>query len=138
MVRNLEVPLRDEIDSLYKQAQTKLDNSDKDEAVKLAYEAWSKLPAPKYEWDVSKSFTHALAKILRDSGKLDEAVRVMEDLFASGTVKPYQDGPPFVLGTIYAAMGDETNARKWLREANRISKGRCFVGQPAKYRQYVE
>ena len=67
-----------------------------------------------------------------------EAVALMEASFASGSVRPYQDHPYFVLGTIYYEMGDMEQARYWLGEANRISKGRCFRDQPEKYRNVVK
>ncbi len=138
MVRDLEVELRDEIDAMYKQARAKLAAGEHEGAVALALGAFAKLPEPKHDFDVSQSFVHTLAKILRDAGRFPEALRVMEELFASGTVEPFEDQPRFVFGTIYAAMGDEAAAKKWFGEANRISKGRCFRGEDPKYRRYVE
>lgn len=138
MPEDLDVKLRDDIDATYKEAKAKLASGDKDTAVVLATKAWGKLPDPKFNWDVSQSFVHTLAGILRDAGRFTEAIRVMEELFASSTVDAFEDQPRFVLGTIYAEMEDAARAKKWLREANRISKGRCFVGVDPKYRKYVD
>ncbi|HVE86686.1 MAG TPA: hypothetical protein VND93_27700 [Myxococcales bacterium] len=136
--RNLDVPLRNEIDAMFREARARIDAGKKDEAVPLARQAWDKLPEPKYDWDVTQSYTIALAAILRDAGLYQEALRVMEDDFASGVVLPYQDQPRIMMGSIYAELGDRTKAKKWIGEANLISKGRCFFGMWLKYRSYVD
>ncbi len=41
------------------------------------------------------------------------------------------------MGTIYYEMGDMINAKKWLGEADKISKGRCFREEPEKYRKFL-
>lgn len=96
------------------------------------------LPKPKFGWDVSKSFTHALAKTYRDTGNFQNAIALMDELFASGSVKSHQDGPRFVMATIYFEMGDNENAVKWFAEANQISKGRCFQGEDKKYQEFYK
>lgn len=136
--KDLDVPLRDEIDALFRDARAKLEAGKKDEAVAQAQAAWGKLPAPKYDWDVSSSYVLALAGILRDARLFPEALKVMDELFASGTVLPYEDQPRIMLGSIYAEMGDREKAKKWIGEANRMSKGRCFFGKWLKYREYVD
>jgi len=107
-------------------------------AISTASAAWGRLPEPKFEWDMSQIYTHALAGLYRDAKRFREAVALMEALFASGTVLSYEDGPYFVLGTIYYEMGDMEQARHWLGEADRISKGRCFREQPEKYRRIIK
>jgi hypothetical protein len=94
------------------------------------------LPEPKFGWDVSESFTHALAKRYSDTKHFQNALVLMHDLFASGTVESYEDGPRFVLATIFFEMNDKENARKWFTEANQISKGRCFRGEDKKYFEF--
>jgi tetratricopeptide (TPR) repeat protein len=137
-VEDLNTTVRDEIDALFIQSKGKLKSGDKDGAVRDAEAAWKKLPEPKFGWDVSKSFTHALAKTYRDAGDFHSALALMNELFASGTVKPHQDGPRFVLATIYFEMGDSENAMKWFAEANQISKGRCFQGEDKKYQDFFK
>jgi tetratricopeptide (TPR) repeat protein len=136
-MQDLDVPLRDKLDGVFKEARSKLDASDPDGAVKLAELAWQTLPQPKFDWDVSKSYVQALAAIYRDSGQFQKAISLLNDLFASGTVQPHQDRPRLVLGTVYFEMGDLASAKKWLQEANKISKGRCFNGQPKKYKDLL-
>lgn len=137
-MEDLNTTVRDEIDALFIQSKGKLKSGDKDGAVRDAEAAWKKLPEPKFGWDVSKSFTHALAKTYRDAGDFHSALALMNELFASGTVKPHQDGPRFVLATIYFEMGDSENAMKWFAEANQISKGRCFQGEDKKYQDFFK
>lgn len=136
--KDLPVPLRNEIDALFKDARAKINAGQKDEAVALARQAWGKFPEPKFTWDVTQSYAIAFSAILRDAGLYQEALRVMEDDFASGAVKPHQDQPRIMLGSIYAEMGDREKAKKWIGEANLLSKGRCFFGMWLKYRSYVD
>jgi len=137
-VEDLNTTVRDEINTLFIQAKGRLESGDKSGAIQDAEAAWKMLPEPKFGWDVSKSFTHALAKIYRDTGSFQNAITLMNELFASGTVKPYQDGPCFVMATIYFEMGDTENATKWFGEANQISKGRCFRGEDKKYHEFYK
>lgn len=136
-MQDLDTSLRDEIDLAFRSARQHLEEGQLDVAIARGQAAWARLPEPKFGWDVSKSYTHALATLYRDAGRFGEAVTLMTALFASGTVQPHQDRPHFILGTIYYEMGDMENARRWLGEANRISKGRCFRDEPEKYRKAI-
>ena len=137
-MEDLNTIVRDEITALFIQAKGKLESGDTFGAIQGAEAAWKTLPEPKFGWDVSKSFTHALARIYRDTGNFRSAIDLMNDLFASGTVKPYQDGPRFVMATIYFEMGDHESAIKWFEEANQISKGRCFRDEDKKYKEFYK
>lgn len=136
-MQDLDISLRDKLDATFKEARSRLELSDIENAVKIAESAWEMLPEPKFEWDVSKSYVQTLAGIYRDSGNFQEAISLLNELFSSGTLQPHQDRPRLVLGTVYFEMGDLANARKWFDEANRISKGRCFNGQPKKYKDLL-
>lgn len=133
-MQDLDPVLRDQIDAAFRAAWATLASGDVDEAVIKGEAAWEMLPEPKFDWDVSKSYVDALALLYRDSRRFSQAVSLMESLFSSNTVRPHQDRPRFTLGTIYFEMGDMASARKWLSEANQISKGRCFREEPEKYR----
>jgi tetratricopeptide (TPR) repeat protein len=133
-MRDLQVELRDAIDQIFRDARSSLNEGKVGEAIALGEKAWEKLPEPKYEWDVTNSYVEALALLYRDSQRFEEGLATMHALMASGLVLPYEDRPRFVLGTLYFEMGDLANARKWLNEANQISKGRCFRDEPEKYR----
>ncbi|HDR8958770.1 MULTISPECIES: tetratricopeptide repeat protein [Burkholderia cepacia complex] len=137
-MEDLNPIVRDEIDKKFIRAREKFKAGDGVGAVQDAEAAWSELPVPKFGWDVSKSYTQALAKIYRDTGNYQNALNLMQELFASGTVKPHQDGPRFVIGTIYFEKGDAVEAKKWFGEANQISKGRCFQGEDKKYLDFFK
>jgi len=135
-MQDLDEKLRNELDLLFRMARQKFSSGDGNGAIMLAETAWSKLPEPKFGWDVSKSYTHALAKLYRDAKLYELAINLMNSLFASGTVKPYQDGPVFLMGTILFEKGDLDSAYHFFDEAKRISKGRCFVGEDKKYADF--
>lgn len=132
-MKDLNPAIRDEIDKLFIRSKGKLDSGDTTGAIQDAEMAWNILPEPKFDWDVSQSFTHALAETYRDTGDFQNSLNLMQKFFASGTIESYEDGSRFILGTIYFEMNDEENAKKWFAEANRISKGRCFQGEDKKY-----
>lgn len=135
-MQQLDVSIRDEIDALLKQAKQEILSADKAGGIKTAEAAWSKVPEPKFDWDVSKSFAHSLAKFYRNTGDFANAMKLMKELFDSGAVKDHQDGPRFILATIYYEKGDVDLAAKWFEEANRISKGRCFQGEDPRYLEF--
>jgi len=135
MNQTLDSSLRNELDIRLREAIGKAKSGDAAEAVRLAEDAWNQLPDPKFQWDVSWSYTRALARVYRDTGHFAEALALLDALFQSGTLQHFEDGPLFWRGTIYYEMGDMVNARKWLAEANRISKGRCFREEPKKYKE---
>lgn len=137
-MEQLDVSIRDEIDALLKQAKEQISSGDRAQGIKTAEAAWEKVPEPKFDWDVSKSFAHSLAKFYRNTGNFDGAIKLMTALFDSGTVKAHQDGPRFIFATIYCEMGDEVLAMKWFAEANKISKGRCFQGEDNKYLEFFK
>lgn len=137
-MEQLEVSIKDEIDALMKQAKEQISAGEKAQGIKTAETAWDKVPAPKFGWDVSKSFAHLLAKFYRNTGNFDSAIKLMTALFDSGTVKAHQDGPRFIFATIYYEMGNEASALKWFEEANKISKGRCFQGEDKKYIEFFK
>lgn len=134
MVQDLNIDLRSDIDQTFRSAKELLKNGHTSGALELGESAWAKLPEPKFGWDVSKSYAHALATLYRDAKKYTEAISLMSDLFKSGTVLDHQDRPRFIVGTIYFEAGQMTEAKKWLMEANTISKGRCFREEPSKYK----
>ena len=137
-MEDLNATVRDEIDALFIRGRGKFKAGDKSGALQDADAAWKMLPEPKFGWDVSMSYTHALAKIYRDTGNFSNAIALMNELFSSGTVEPYEDGPRFVMATIYFEMGDVEGAVKWFGEANKISKGRCFQGEDKKYQEFYK
>ncbi|KKW69265.1 tetratricopeptide repeat family protein [Lampropedia cohaerens] len=137
-MQDLDVETRDRIDAMFFEARALLDHGEKSQALLLAAQAWDSLLEPRFDWDVSQSYVHMLAKLRRDAGDFEGALEIMRALFESGTVEPYQDRPHFVLDTVYYEMGDLDQARLHFVEANRISRGRCFQGEPAKHKQLIQ
>jgi len=136
-MNQLPAPLLEQLNAQFRDARAKVESGDREGGIKTAEGAWERLPEPKFDWDATKIYVHSLAKLYRDCGKYDQALALMNDLFASGTVQSYDAEPYFIEGTVYYEMGDLKNAQKWLNEANKISKGRCFQGKPPKYKQAI-
>lgn len=137
-MQDLNEDIRDVIDELFIKSAQAQDAGDMVLAVQLAEQAWKQLPEPKFEWDVSKSFAHSVAETYRDAKLFDKALAVMQTLFDSGTVKDYQDGPRFILATIYYHQGNFNEAKKWFAIADKISKGRCFKEEPQEYFKFYK
>ncbi|MCX7113862.1 MAG: hypothetical protein NTX45_28070 [Proteobacteria bacterium] len=137
-MQDLNIEVRDMINGLFMESYRVLNNGDIELAVKLAEQAWYKFPEPKFDWDVSKSFTHALAETYRDAKMYGKALAVMQSLFDSGTVLDYQDQPRFILATIYYHQGNFVEAKKWFGIADKISKGRCFREEPQEYFKFYK
>jgi tetratricopeptide (TPR) repeat protein len=137
-MQDLDIEVRDRIDELFIASYQALKNDDVELSLKLAEQAWFKLPQPKFEWDVSWSFTHALAETYRDAKLYDKALAIMQALFDSGTVFDYEDGPRFMLATIYYHQGNFVEAKKWFGIADKISKGRCFSEVPQEYFKFYK
>jgi tetratricopeptide (TPR) repeat protein len=132
----LDINIRNKIDTILIESYKELQAKNCETAIQLAIKAWEEIPEPKFGWDVSKSFTLGIAETYRDCKIYPPAIKFLEDLFSSNTVKEYQDGPYFMMGTTYYEMGDNNNALKWLTQANAISKGRCFREEDPKYLKF--
>jgi tetratricopeptide (TPR) repeat protein len=121
-MQDLDLILLVELNAVYRTAKATVEAGDFDTGLELAENAWARLPEPKFDWDASKMYALALAALYRDTQNYEKGEALMKELFASGTVKPYQAEPYFMLGTIYFEMGDLQNAEKWLKDAHEISK----------------
>ena len=137
-MQHLDPKLREKIDAAFIQAKKLLKEGSINEALELGKEAWHMLPEPKFDWDVTQSYTHAMATLYRDAKKYDVAIALMKEMLASRELKPYQDRPYFILGTIYYEKGDMQEARYWLKKADKISRGRCFQEEPVKYKEAID
>lgn len=135
-MKDLPIDIRDEIDQLFISAFNALKNNNNEEAILKAEEAWYKFPEPKYDWDVTLSFTTGICSAYREVGFFEKAHNIIDELFEFGNLKDYQDGPIFLKGTIYFEQGELEQAKEWFDKANNISKGRCFVSQPKKYKTF--
>jgi len=135
-MKTLPVHLRDEIDALYIFAYEALEKKDFNTAKEQSEKAWELLPEPKFYWDVTLSFVSGICEMYKELGLHKEALAILDELFEFGNLKPYQDGPIFLKGAIYFEQGELELAKVWFDKANMISKGRCFVSQPKKYKTF--
>lgn len=135
-MQSLDVTIRDKIDALLIESYKELQAKNFNRAIELANIAWIEIPEPKFDWDVTNSFTMGVAETYRDCKIFDAAIKLLNELFASRSVESHEDGPYFLMGTTYYEMGDTDNALKWLTQANAISKGRCFREEDQKYLKF--
>ncbi|TMO04454.1 hypothetical protein [Pseudoalteromonas sp. S558] len=135
-MKSLPPELHDEINELFIEAFKKLDENKLNEAQSIAEKAWELLPEPKFDWDVTLSFVSGICEMYKELELHKEAHAILDELFEFGNLKPYQDGPIFLRGAIYFEQGELELAKVWFDKANTISKGRCFVSQPKKYKTF--
>ncbi len=135
-MKNLPIELRDKIDELYIFAFQALEKKGFYTAKKQAEKAWGLLPEPKFDWDVTLSFVSGICEMYNELGFYKNAHKIVDQLFSSDHLDDYDDGPVFLKGAIYFEQGELELAKMWFDKANTISKGRCFVSQPKKYKTF--
>ncbi|MBB1356043.1 hypothetical protein [Pseudoalteromonas sp. SR45-5] len=135
-MKKLPVELRDKIDELYIFAFQALERKDFITAKEQAEKAWELLPEPKFDWDVTLSFVSGICEMYKELGFYKNAHKIVDQLFSSDHLDDYDDGPVFLKGVIYFEQGELELAKMWFDKANIISKGRCFVSQPKKYKTF--
>ncbi|MBB1349446.1 MULTISPECIES: hypothetical protein [unclassified Pseudoalteromonas] len=135
-MKNLPVNLRDEIDALYIAAYEALEKKDLNTAKEQAEKAWELLPEPKFDWDVTLSFVSGICEMYKELGFYENSHKIVDELLNSDHLDDYDDGPIFLKGAIYFEQGELELAKMWFDKANTISKGRCFVSQPKKYKTF--
>lgn len=135
-MKSLPTELHDEINELFIEAFKKLDDNKLIEARSIAEKAWQLLPSPKYDWDVTISLVSDICDMYKELGFYENSHKIIDELLSSGHLDDYDDGPIFLKGTIYYEEGELELAKVWFDKANAISKGRCFVGQPLKYKTF--
>ena len=135
-MKNLPLNLRDKIDALYISAYEALEKKDLNTAKEQAENAWELLPEPKFNWDVTLSFVSGICEMYKELGFYEKSHKIVDELLNSDHLDDYDDGPIFLKGAIYFEQGKLELAKEWFDKANTISKGRCFVSQPKKYKAF--
>lgn len=135
-MKSLSPELHDEINKLFIEAFKKLDDNKLHEAQSIAEKAWHLLPAPKYDWDVTISLVSDICDFYKELGFYKKSHKIVDELLNSDHLDDYDDGPIFLKGAIYFEQGELALAKMWFDKANIISKGRCFVSQPKKYKTF--
>ena len=135
-MKNLPLNLRDKIDALYISAYEALEKKDLNTAKEQAENAWELLPEPKFDWDVTLSFVSGICDMYKELGFYEKSHKIVDELLNSDHLDDYDDGPIFLKGAIYFEQGKLELAKEWFDKANTISKGRCFVSQPKKYKAF--
>ncbi|MBB1335986.1 hypothetical protein H5154_22400 [Pseudoalteromonas sp. SR44-5] len=138
-MENLPIDLRDKIDALYISAYKALEVKNVDIAKKKADEAWGLLPEPKFDWDVTLSFVTAICEMYRELTLYNDALQIIEQLLEyrdKNKVGGFHGGIIFLKATIYYEMEQLPISYQWFNKANDMSRGRCFVDEPKKYKTF--
>jgi hypothetical protein len=138
-VRNTQ-PLSPELlastDALLWSAKRALASEDRDGAARLAYEAWTLVPEPKYGCDRAYMFMFALMRFARPAGAYDDLIAIVDGYISSGFHSEHEDGPYFWLGTLYFEKGNLMRAFEYFDRAQKMSRGRCFVDEDPRYKRF--
>jgi hypothetical protein len=102
----------------------------------LSTEAWQHIPEPKYGWDTSYMCLRGIVNVLRGIGDHDRAIGLVNDYLASQYYSDSEAAPFFWLGTLYFEKGDTEQAYAHMDRANQKSKGRVFVDEDKRYRDF--
>lgn len=101
-------------------------------------EAWARIPEPRFGWDVTYMCLSGMVDFLRAAGRYDKVITLVEDYLSSEYCLDYEVGPYFWLGTLHYEKGDLGKAYSYLERANKMSRGRCFVEEDPKYKQFFK
>lgn len=134
----MEDAIRVPIYELFGKAKEATSHGNHAKAESLCDEAWARIPEPKFGWDVSYMCVLGMVKFLRSAGKHDKAIDLVNAYLASEFYSDFEDGPYFWLGTLHYEKGDLLKAFEYFDRANKMSRGRCFVEEEAKYKQFFK
>ena len=103
-----------------------------DESIPFFIKAWSLIPEPKYDWDISMISLFRITKIFRDAGLYQEALDWAEQI-ANCEPSPGDSGPLILKGSIYLEWGNEAEAKKFFELAYKVGGKRGFQGEDPRY-----
>lgn len=121
--------------SFVESGNVKHDNQNLNEALALYLDAWSLIPEPKLEWEISNWVAACLYSAYFDLESYTTAKRWGE--IALKTCSSAIDTSPMIdLGMVCYELGQYDEAIKYFDEAYSFGKKRAFQGRPKKYLDY--
>lgn len=135
--RELESPLREEIEELDDRSNDAWSDGNYEESIQLALEAWNKLPAPKGEYPESYYLCDGLACTYLLIGDHVNAKKWSEELYQCDLERIDSGEREFLSGKVAFAMNDLESAKKYFTIANKKSSGRCFGKEDKKYKDLL-
>jgi tetratricopeptide (TPR) repeat protein len=137
--KKLDEKLFDRIDTLFASAKDALSKGENEQAARLADEAWSMLPEPKFGWDFSTVCLTWLAETKASARiGLEGLIELVEKFNASEYCAPHVFGTRFVLGTLYFERQQLDKAFELFEAANALSGGQCFSERDPRYRKFFK
>jgi thioredoxin-like negative regulator of GroEL len=127
------------VDSTFAAAKEALENGDNAEAARLADEAWSMLPEPRFGWDYSYACLDWLVETkLGAPLGLESLTQLVETYVASEQCAADNFGARFSLGALYFEQQRLDEAFERFAEANKLSGGHCFTENDPRYRKFFK
>jgi len=137
-MKELDEKISDGIDQKFSKAFELKDSDEIDASYSVMKEALSMIPSPICQWSESLIIILSACEHFIAINKLDDANILVDEYLNSDFCKAYEDSSRFVKGAILFEMGKLEQAKEWFNKANSISKGRCFVNQPKKYKTFFD
>jgi len=138
MVKVIDENLRLKIYDLLITAKELINNKKHTEAESLCDQAWALMPEPKAGWDSSYVILRGVVMRLRDIGNNKKAILRINEFLKDDSIFTGQAEPLFLLGAAYYDNNQYDEALDYLVQANHISKGRCFVEEPSRYKDFLK
>ncbi|MCG7556388.1 hypothetical protein [Pseudoalteromonas sp. Of11M-6] len=137
-MKELDERLSDEINEKFNRSLEFRDRGKIDESFVAMQEAIELIPSPKSQWSESLIIITSACEHFITIEKLAEAEALIDEYLNSDFCISYDDSPSFIKGIILFEMGNFKQAYEWFAKANSISRGRCFVEQPKKYKTFFK
>ncbi|MFK3866151.1 tetratricopeptide repeat protein [Pseudoalteromonas rhizosphaerae] len=135
-MKELDEKLSNEINEKFDQSFEFKKRGQIEESFFAMQEAIKLVPSPKSQWSESLIIITYACEHFIAIEKLADARALIDEYLNSDFCISYDDNPSFIKGIILFEMGDFEQAYEWFDKANSISKGRCFVEQPKKYKTF--
>lgn len=137
MTRELESPLKEEIEDLDDRSNEAWDEGNYEESIKLMLEIWNKLPVPKGEYPESYHLCMGLSEtylLIKDN---KNAKKWSEEIYKCDLDRIDSGEREFLSGKVAFAMHDLTSSKHFFAIANKKSEGRCFQNVDKKYKNLL-
>ncbi|NKC21416.1 hypothetical protein [Pseudoalteromonas galatheae] len=133
-MKELDERLSNDINDKFERSFEFKDKGELEESFIAMQEAVELMPSPKSQWSESLIIITSACEHFIAIDRLTEAEALIDEYLNSGFCISYDDSPSFVKGMILFEMRNFEQAYDWFAKANSISRGRCFVERPKKYK----
>ncbi|WP_379150879.1 hypothetical protein [Paenibacillus sp. sgz5001063] len=134
----LQPPLKEKIDSLFRDCAEKYKNKEFAEAVSILESGWDLLPYPKVTYDESYTIVEYMIQFCLLAEDYVQARRWANIIFICDLERVDSGKREFLAGRVAFESTDPIMARELFYIADQKSKGRCFEGEEVKYLKFFK